>query len=111
MSAANFQASLDFIWGPGRDGSRMDSSPGEPFLTVKGVIQTTWDSAVRAGIFPPIGSGSVDVRGFLDDLKASGYQGWIVVEQDTLDERDAKGRTPLEAVGISRDFLRKTLGI
>src|SRR5262249_48241025 len=68
-------------------------------------------SAVRAGIFPPIGSGSVDIRGFLDDLKASGYEGWIVVEQDTLDEHDAQGRTPLEAVGISRNYLRQTLGI
>ncbi len=68
-------------------------------------------TAVRQGIFPPIGSGSVDVRGFLDDLKASGYEGWIVVEQDTLDERDALGRTPLEAVGISRDYLRNRLGI
>ncbi|MHB8629215.1 MAG: TIM barrel protein [Aggregatilineales bacterium] len=67
-------------------------------------------TAVRLGIFPPIGSGSVDISGVLSDLDKIGYQGWIVVEQDTLDARDAAGRTPLEAVGISRAYLRSILG-
>jgi inosose dehydratase len=68
-------------------------------------------TAVRQGIFPPLGTGNVDIKGVIEDLKASGYQGWIVAEQDTLDPRDAKGRTPLQAVGISRRFLRETLGV
>ncbi len=68
-------------------------------------------TAVRQGIFPPIGTGDVDIKGVLDDLKAMGYQGWIVAEQDTLDPRDVAGRTPLEAVGISRRYLRTQLGI
>lgn len=68
-------------------------------------------SAVRAGIFPPIGEGKVDIKGVVDDLKAMGYSGWIVVEQDTLDPTDAAGRTPLEAVRISRRYLHDALGI
>ncbi len=66
-------------------------------------------TAVRRGIFPPLGAGTVDILGVVHDLKAMGYDGWIVAEQDTLDERDAAGRTPYEAVGISRQFLRDML--
>jgi inosose dehydratase len=68
-------------------------------------------SAVREGIFPPIGTGSVDIRGVIDDVKGLGYEGWIVVEQDSLDTHDYAGRTPLEAVGVSRKYLRDTLGL
>jgi inosose dehydratase len=68
-------------------------------------------TAVRQGIFPPIGSGSVDIRGVINDLKTLDYNGWIVAEQDTLGERDAGGRTPFEAVGISREYLHDILGI
>jgi inosose dehydratase len=68
-------------------------------------------SAVRQGIFPPIGKGSVDIGGVIDDIKALGYEGWIVVEQDSLGTHDYAGRTPFEAVGISRKYLRDTLGL
>jgi inosose dehydratase len=68
-------------------------------------------TAVRQGIFPPIGSGAVDAVGIVNDLNAMGYEGWIVVEQDTLDPHDAQGRTPLEAVGISRRYLREKLNL
>lgn len=62
MTASNFQASLNFIWGPGRDGSRQDSAPGEPFLTVKGITQMTWDNAVRGGIVTGSLSDSTDAQ-------------------------------------------------
>lgn len=64
-------------------------------------------TAVNLGIFPPLGLGDVDIAGVLDDLKAMGYDGWIVVEQDTLGARDSEGRTPFEAVGISRRYLER----
>jgi inosose dehydratase len=68
-------------------------------------------TAVREGIFPPIGTGSVDIRGVIDDIKGLGYEGWIVVEQDSLGTHDFAGRTPLEAVKISRKYLQDTLGL
>ena len=68
-------------------------------------------TAVKQGIFPPIGTGSVDIAGVIDDIKQLGYEGWIVVEQDTLGTHDSAGRTPFEAVGVSRRFLRETLGL
>jgi len=67
--------------------------------------------AVNMGIFPPVGSGDVDIAGVIGDLRALGYDGWIVVEQDTLGTHDAAGRTPFEAVGISRRYLKETLGL
>jgi lysozyme family protein len=50
VTASSFQASLDFIWAPDRDGSQDDSAPGEPFQTAWGITQTTWDSSVTDGI-------------------------------------------------------------
>lgn len=47
---ATFDACLDFIWGPGRDGLKDDRAPGEAFATAYGVTQATWDRAVEAGI-------------------------------------------------------------
>ena len=68
-------------------------------------------TAVIDGIFPAIGEGSVDIAGVIEDIKSLGYEGWIVVEQDTLGTHDYAGRTPLEAVGVSRKYLEDTLGL
>ncbi|MEJ0016839.1 MAG: glycosyl hydrolase 108 family protein [Acetobacteraceae bacterium] len=50
MTASNFAAALDFIWGPTRDGHQDDSAPGETFRTSWGMKQMTWDAAVADGI-------------------------------------------------------------
>ncbi|OGB90674.1 MAG: hypothetical protein A3G35_19130 [candidate division NC10 bacterium RIFCSPLOWO2_12_FULL_66_18] len=68
-------------------------------------------TAVKAGVFTPLGLGQADIAGVVEDLKAQGYTGWFVVEQDLLTRRDAAGRTPLEAAKISRGFLREVAGI
>ena len=43
-----------------------------------------------ASVCTPLGGGDVDISGFVSDLLASGYDGWLVVEQDrrptSLDE-------------------------
>ena len=38
--------------------------------------------AWRRGVFCELGLGTGDVAGFLAALRASAYQGWLVVEQD-----------------------------
>ncbi len=68
-------------------------------------------SAVKAGVFTPLGLGAADIGGVVEDLKGQGYTGWLVAEQDLLTGRDAAGRTPLEAAKISREFLRDSAGI
>jgi inosose dehydratase len=39
--------------------------------------------ATQAGLFTPLGQGSVDILGVIETLEAKGYQGWYVIEQDT----------------------------
>ncbi len=45
-----------------------------------------WDyfQALRHGIFCELGQGCVDFEAVTNHLRARGYQGWIVVEQDVL---------------------------
>ena len=38
--------------------------------------------AVIDGMFKPLGSGGVDIRGVVKHLEADGYRGWYVLEQD-----------------------------
>jgi len=47
----------------------------------------------------------------VEDLRAQGYAGWLVAEQDLLTRTDAAGRTPLEAAKLSRKFLKEAAGI
>ena len=35
-------------------------------------------------VFPPLGQGDLDADGVLADLRRIGYQGWLVVEQDSF---------------------------
>jgi inosose dehydratase len=66
-------------------------------------------TAVRAGIFTPLGRGCAEIAGVVADLQSSGYAGWVVAEQDVLMPLSG-GRTPLENARESREFLRE-LGI
>ncbi|MCB9452841.1 MAG: TIM barrel protein [Anaerolineaceae bacterium] len=64
-----------------------------------------WDgpTSVGHGIFPELGQGDVDFPAVLATLKAMGYDGWIVVEQDVL---PGMGR-PKESAQRNRDYLRQ----
>jgi inosose dehydratase len=63
-----------------------------------------WDylTAIRHGLFCELGRGSVDFRSLLDQLNASHYDGWIVVEQDVLPSMG----TPAASATRNRRFLR-----
>jgi inosose dehydratase len=64
-----------------------------------------WDyvTAIRHGVFCELGLGQVDFRGVLDRLRARGYAGWIVVEQDVLPSMG----TPAASAARNRGFLRR----
>lgn len=66
--------------------------------------QAGWDyyAAVRNGIFSELGRGAVDFPGTLDRLRARGYTGWIVVEQDVLPGLG----TPRASAKRNRSYLR-----
>jgi inosose dehydratase len=62
-----------------------------------------YSTAVREGLFCPLGEGCVDFGMAHDWLMGAGYQGWIVVE----DEIPPGRIPPFEAAKRDRDFLRK----
>lgn len=64
-----------------------------------------WDyiEAVRQGVFCELGQGAVDFVAVRDALLATGYQGWIVVEQDVLPNMGS----PKESARRNRGYIRK----
>lgn len=65
--------------------------------------------AVRRGVFCELGQGAVKVPQVIDALKASGYTGWAVVEQDT--DPAQEGVDPYASAVRSRQYLSTTVGI
>jgi inosose dehydratase len=64
----------------------------------------------RAGLFRPLGKGSVDIAGTVSALEAAGYGGWYVLEQDTaIDEESAAAADPAADVAASIEYLRRAL--
>jgi inosose dehydratase len=65
-----------------------------------------WDyvTAVRRGLFCELGHGQVNFGGVLNRLRAFGYDGWIVVEQDVLPSMSTSG-TPAACAARNRQFL------
>jgi inosose dehydratase len=64
-----------------------------------------WDyfKSVNNGIFCELGKGSVPFASITDELKRTGYSGWIVVEQDVMPGMG----TPLESAIRNRAFLKE----
>ena len=67
---------------------------------------TTYTEAVAAGMYRPLGQGDVDVAQIVRLLEARGYQGWYVLEQDTVLAGPPDGDGPLADVRQSVDYLK-----
>ena len=54
------------------------------FTTLQKSIQEKWnyETSIINGIFTELGSGAVDFKSVFNSLKATEYNGWLVVEQD-----------------------------
>ena len=66
------------------------------------------DEAWKRGVFCPLGEGVVDFPKVVDTLRAKGYSGWMIVEQDVVP--DARGRLvpePAQSAKKSREYLRR----
>jgi inosose dehydratase len=69
----------------------------------------TYTDAVRAGVYRPLGGGDIDIRGIIGALGEAGYDGWYVLEQDTiLSAEPAAGAGPLADVLASVAFMEAT---
>jgi inosose dehydratase len=72
--------------------------------------QVTYTEGVTDGLYRPLGHGDVDVAGVVGALEASGYQGWYVLEQDTILDGPPRDEGPVRAVRESLAYLRGLFG-
>lgn len=69
----------------------------------------TYTEGVREGMYRPLGAGDVDVAAIVESLVARGYDGWYVLEQDTILTEEPTGAGPLTDVEASAGHLRSVL--
>jgi sugar phosphate isomerase/epimerase len=69
----------------------------------------TYTQGVREGMYRPLGSGDVDVPAIVGSLRARGYDGWYVLEQDTILTEEPRGDGPVADVWASAEHLRSVL--
>ncbi|MEU8123512.1 TIM barrel protein [Spirillospora sp. NPDC049024] len=66
----------------------------------------TYTNAVRDGLYRPLGEGDIDIPDIIRTLEIAGYEGWWVMEQDTvLTGEPAPGAGPYGDVRRSLDYL------
>ena len=68
--------------------------------------ELTYTDAVRAGIYTRLGEGDVDFASIVADLTAAGYDGWYVLEQDTILAGEPAGEGPMADVRAAAEYLR-----
>jgi inosose dehydratase len=69
----------------------------------------TYTQGVRDGMYRPLGTGDVDVPAIVGSLRARGYNGWYVLEQDTILTQEPRGEGPVADVWASAEHLRSIL--
>jgi inosose dehydratase len=80
---------------------------------LEGVIadRAGMEEAWRRRVFCELGTGDVDLRAFFGELEASGYKGWLVVEQDLIPAPDEDKREAMDAQARNRRWLRDVAGL
>ena len=69
----------------------------------------TYTQGVREDMYRPLGQGDVDVAAIVGSLRARGYNGWYVLEQDTILTEEPRGEGPVADVWTSAEHLRSVL--
>lgn len=72
--------------------------------------ELTYTEAVREGIYVPLGEGDVDLPAIVTALSEAGFDGWYVLEQDTILAGDPEGEGPAADVRASLAHLRSLAG-
>ncbi|KAB2345240.1 TIM barrel protein [Actinomadura rudentiformis] len=68
--------------------------------------RTGYTEAVGTGMYRPLGRGDIDIAGIVRSLENAGYEGWYVMEQDTvLTTEPGPGGGPCDDVRASLDYL------
>lgn len=72
--------------------------------------KVAYSEAVARGLYQPLGRGDIDVAGVVGALEGAGYQGWYVLEQDTVLAGAPEGEGPAGAVRESLRYLHALPG-
>ncbi len=68
--------------------------------------ELTYTEAVRQGMYTPLGDGNVDIAGIVTALRGNGFDGWFVIEQDTILDGEPTGEGPVRDVATSVAYMR-----
>jgi inosose dehydratase len=69
----------------------------------------SYTEAVREGMYRPVGQGDVDFAAIVTSLRGRDYDGWYVLEQDTILTEEPRGEGPVADVHTSVEHLRGLL--
>ena len=69
----------------------------------------SYTEAVRDGMYRPVGQGDVDFAAIVTSLRGREYDGWYVLEQDTILTEEPRGEGPVADVHTSVEHLRGLL--
>jgi inosose dehydratase len=61
-------------------------------------------------MYTPLGRGDVDIAGIVAAVRDNGFDGWFVLEQDTILEGEPLGEGPVRDVVASVAYLSAVLG-
>ena len=67
--------------------------------------ELTYTDAVKAGMYTPLGTGDVDIAGIVSVLRDNGFDGWFVLEQDTILDGEPADEGPVRDVLASVEYL------
>ena len=67
--------------------------------------ELTYTEGVKAGMYTPLGTGDVDIAGIISVLQDNGFDGWFVLEQDTILDGEPTGQGPVRDVLASVEYL------
>jgi inosose dehydratase len=68
--------------------------------------EISYTDGVSGELYQPLGQGDVDIAGVVGALEAAGYDGWYVLEQDTILDGPPRDEGPVQAVRESLTYLR-----
>ena len=71
--------------------------------------ELTYTEAVGKGMYRILGQGDVDIAGVISELESKGYDGWYVLEQDTILHQAPAGAGPVDSVAASADYVRSVV--
>ncbi|MGW7680185.1 sugar phosphate isomerase/epimerase family protein [Kribbella sp. NPDC054772] len=72
--------------------------------------EVSYTDAVRQGMYRPLGAGDIDITLIVATLEEAGYDGWYVLEQDTILSDRPSGEGPVVDVRASIAHLREIAG-